>query len=63
MIISAAADTTSSALARIFHVLSLFPDVQTKLRAEIVESPEHMNYDQLGSLPYFDGFVHEVLRL
>ncbi|KAJ7816524.1 cytochrome P450 [Mycena olivaceomarginata] len=63
MIISAAADTTSSALARIFHVLSLFPDVQKKLRAEIVESPEHMNYDQLGSLPYLDGFVHEVLRL
>ncbi|KAF7356136.1 hypothetical protein MVEN_00944200 [Mycena venus] len=63
MIISAAADTTSSALARMFHVLSLFPDVQKKLRAEIVESPEHMNFDQLGSLPYLDGFVHEVLRL
>ncbi|KAJ7738300.1 cytochrome P450 [Mycena olivaceomarginata] len=52
MIISAAADTTSSALARMFH-----------LRAEIVESSEHMDFDQLGSLPYLDGYVHEVLRL
>ncbi|KAJ7325902.1 cytochrome P450 [Mycena albidolilacea] len=63
MIISAAADTTSSALARMFHVLALFPDVQKKLRAEIVESSEHMDFDQLGSLPYLDGYVHEVLRL
>ncbi|KAJ7832878.1 cytochrome P450 [Mycena olivaceomarginata] len=63
MIISAAADTTSSSLARMFHVLALFPDIQKKLRAEIVESSEHMDFDQLGSLPYLDGYVHEVLRL
>jgi len=63
MIISAAADTTSSALARMFHVLALFPDVQKELRAEIVESSEHMDFDQLGSLAYLDGYVHEVLRL
>ncbi|KAJ7678438.1 cytochrome P450 [Mycena olivaceomarginata] len=54
MIISAAADTTSSSLARMFH---------KRLRAEIVESSEHMDFDQLGSLPYLDGYVHEVLRL
>jgi cytochrome P450 len=63
MIISAAADTTSSSLARMFHVLALFPDIQKKLRTEIVESSEHMDFDQLGSLPYLDGYVHEVLRL
>ncbi|KAJ6574605.1 cytochrome P450 [Mycena capillaripes] len=63
IMISAATDTTSSALDRIFHTLSLHCDVQDKLRAEIVEAPEHMDYEQLGSLPYLDGFIHEVLRL
>ncbi|KAF7348656.1 Cytochrome P450 [Mycena venus] len=63
IMISAATDTTSSALDRIFHSLSLRRDVQDKLRVEIVEAPEHMDYEQLGSLPYLDGFIHEVLRL
>ncbi|KAF7347085.1 Cytochrome P450 [Mycena venus] len=63
LMISAATDTTSSALDRIFHILSLHSDMQDKLRAEIVEAPEHMDYEQLGSLPYLDGFVREVLRL
>jgi len=63
MIISAATDTTSSALDRSFHLLSLHPEIQEKLRAEIIEAPEHMNYEELGSLPYLDAFIHEVLRL
>ncbi|KAJ7495126.1 cytochrome P450 [Mycena latifolia] len=63
MIISAATDTTSSALGRCFHLLALHPDIQETLRAEILESPEQMDYDELGALPYLDAFVHEVLRL
>ncbi|KAJ7511898.1 cytochrome P450 [Mycena galericulata] len=63
MMISAATDTTSSALDRIFHVLSLYPEVQEKLRAEIIEAPEHMDDEELGSLPYLDAFMHEILRL
>ncbi|KAJ7478258.1 cytochrome P450 [Mycena latifolia] len=63
MIISAATDTTSSALGRCFHLLALHPDIQETLRAEILESPEQMDYDELGALPYLDAFVHEALRL
>ncbi|KAJ7775924.1 cytochrome P450 [Mycena maculata] len=63
MIISAATDTTSSALDRIFHILTLHPDVQERLRDEIVDSPERMDYEGLGSLPYLDAFIYEVLRL
>ncbi|KAF7328194.1 hypothetical protein MVEN_02577100 [Mycena venus] len=63
MIISAATDTTSSALDRMFHILSLHPEMQERLRTEITESPEHMDYEQLGSLPYLDAFVHEILRV
>ncbi|KAJ7288852.1 cytochrome P450 [Mycena rebaudengoi] len=65
MIISAATDTTSSALDRIFHILALNQDIQDKLRAELLEAPEHMTYEQIGSdfLPYMDMVVQEVLRL
>ncbi|KAJ6567938.1 cytochrome P450 [Mycena vulgaris] len=63
MIISSATDTTSSALDRCFHLLSLDPDIQERLRAEIFESSERMDYEELGSLPYLDAFINEVLRL
>ncbi|KAJ7134048.1 cytochrome P450 [Mycena crocata] len=63
MIISAATDTTSSGLDRIFHVLSLHPEVQEKVRSEILESSEHMSYEDLCVLPYLDAVVREVLRL
>ncbi|KAF8180714.1 cytochrome P450 [Mycena galopus ATCC 62051] len=63
MMVEAATDTTSSALTQMFHILSQRPDIQEKLRAEIVEAPEHMDYDELGSLAGLDAFVHEVLRL
>ena len=34
----AAMDTTSNALARVLHLLSTHPDVQSKLRQEIVDA-------------------------
>ncbi|KAF7333150.1 Cytochrome P450 [Mycena venus] len=63
MIIQAGTDTTSSVLIRMFHLLCLYPSLQEALRAEILESPEDMNYEQLGSLPNLDAFVKETLRL
>ncbi|KAJ6522235.1 cytochrome P450 [Mycena vulgaris] len=39
------------------------PDIQERLRAEIFESSERMDYEELGSLPYLDAFINEVLRL
>ncbi|KAJ6526476.1 cytochrome P450 [Mycena vulgaris] len=63
MIISAATDTTSPALDGCFHLLSLYFDIQERLRAEILKSSERMDYEELGSLPYLDAFIHEVLRL
>ncbi|KAJ6568245.1 cytochrome P450 [Mycena vulgaris] len=63
MILFAGTDTTSSAMNRILHLLALYPDVQEKLRAEILAAPEHMNHDLLTSLPYLDAVVREVLRL
>ncbi|KAJ7681271.1 cytochrome P450 [Mycena rosella] len=63
MIIFAATDTTASSMNRMFHILALYPKVQEKLRAEILDTPEHLHHDALVALPYLDGFVRELLRL
>ncbi|KAF7362826.1 Cytochrome P450 [Mycena venus] len=63
MILFAATDTTSSSMNRLFHVLASYPDVQEKLRAEIIAAPEHLDHDALIALPYLDGVVREILRL
>jgi hypothetical protein len=63
MILSAATDSTASAMTRIFHVLAKYPDVQEKLRAEILGVPDQLDHDTLVALPYLDGVVREVLRL
>ncbi|KAJ6587592.1 cytochrome P450 [Mycena vulgaris] len=62
-IILAATDTSSTSLNRIFHTLALYPEVQDKLRAEILAAPEHLDHDALVSLPYLDSVVRETLRL
>ena len=44
--------------------LSRNPDVQTKLRNELLEHGADPTYDQLSNgLPYLDAVVHETLRL
>ena len=65
----AARGTTSSALARILHMLSLHPDVQRRMREEVLaaraccDGGSDLSYDDLMALPYFDAVVKETLRL
>ncbi|KAJ3523182.1 hypothetical protein NMY22_g11558 [Coprinellus aureogranulatus] len=63
----AAMDTTSSALARILHLLSINQNVQDKLRAELRDAYEsygaNPNHDELVNLPYLDAVCRETLRL
>ncbi|KAH8985443.1 cytochrome P450 [Lactarius hatsudake] len=62
----AGTDTTSSALSRILHLLSLHPDVQDKLRKELKEAQEdneELTHDQLVSLPFLEAVCRETLRL
>lgn len=65
--ILAGVDTTSNALARILHLLALHPDVQDKLRAELVEAQaqygEKMPYNELSQLPYMDAVCRETMRM
>jgi cytochrome P450 len=63
----AAMDTTSSALARILHLLALHQNVQDKLRAELRDAHENFgaqpDHDDLVNLPYLDAVCRETLRL
>ncbi|EIN04859.1 cytochrome P450 [Punctularia strigosozonata HHB-11173 SS5] len=68
LLIFAAYDTTSSALARILHLLSDNQSVQDELRHEIKEMHIQLgdvtpSYDQLNSLPLLDSVIRETLRL
>ncbi|GBE82529.1 Docosahexaenoic acid omega-hydroxylase CYP4F3 [Sparassis crispa] len=62
----AATDTTSNTLARILHLLAQHPDVQQRLREEILESRNGgvvLSYDELMKLPYLDAVCRETLRV
>ncbi|KAF9002260.1 cytochrome P450 [Cyathus striatus] len=62
----AAMDTTSNALSRILHLLSLHPEVQEKLHQEVRQAfAKHgdLAYDELESLSYLDAVCRETLRL
>ena len=64
----AGTDTTSNGLARILHLLCLHPEVQERLRKEIVEARSandghDLSYDELVELPYLDAICRETLRL
>ncbi|KIK57049.1 hypothetical protein GYMLUDRAFT_46670 [Collybiopsis luxurians FD-317 M1] len=66
--IFAAMDTTSSAMARVLHLLSKHPQAQHRLRNELIEAKlqnggQDLSYDELLSLPYLDAVCRETLRL
>ena len=60
-------DTTSNALSRTLHLLALHPDVQEKLRAEVLQAQggdrSDIPYDDIVKLPYLDAICRETLRL
>lgn len=46
------------------YALATHPDMQTRLREEMMQIPtETPNLDQLNALPFLDNVVREVLRL
>ncbi|KAJ3980085.1 cytochrome P450 [Lentinula detonsa] len=67
-LIFAAMDTTSSAMARLLHLLAQHPDAQGKLRQELIEARRQndghdFSYEELIALPYLDAVCRETLRL
>ena len=60
--------TGSSALCRILHLLSTNQDIQTRLRAEIVEARKvnednDLSYQTIDDLQLLSAVVRETLRL
>ncbi|KAF8119553.1 cytochrome P450 [Boletus edulis] len=57
-------ETTSVSLSWALLELSRNPDIQTKLRKELLEHGADPTYDQLtNGLPYLDAVIHEILRI
>ncbi|KAJ3512993.1 hypothetical protein NLJ89_g3199 [Agrocybe chaxingu] len=57
-------ETTSTATTWALYALSLRPDVQTKLRDELLTmGTDNPTMDELNTLPYLDMVVRETLRL
>ncbi|KAI0720771.1 cytochrome P450 [Cerioporus squamosus] len=61
----AATDTTSHVMAQALQLLCEHPDIQEKVRQEILASRngQHIAYDQLHALPLLDAVCKETLRL
>lgn len=61
-------DTTANTLARVLQLLAEHPNVQDRLREEILETIESessstVDFDKLMELPYMDAVCRETLRL
>ncbi len=63
----AGTDTTSNALARTLHLLSIHPGVQERLRDEVIQAANiygrDIPYEQLFELPFLDAVCRETLRV
>lgn len=66
LLLFAASDSTSVALSRAFEQLARCPDVQDRLRKEIVEATsdhEALSYNELNELKFLHAVAKETLRL
>ncbi|KZT73889.1 cytochrome P450 [Daedalea quercina L-15889] len=65
LLIFAAMDTTSNSLSRVLHLLAQNPDVQDKLRQELLAAgaADVMAYDDLNHLRLLDSVCRETLRV
>ena len=62
---TAALDTTSATLTFCMFFLLKYPDIQEKLRQEILEvvgDDENLTFDHIQSMKYMDNVLYETLR-
>ncbi|KAK7681356.1 hypothetical protein QCA50_015447 [Cerrena zonata] len=67
LLVLAGVDTTSNGMTQLMLLLSEYPEIQDKMRAEIrqaqVQHGEDIPYDILVALPYMDAVCRESMRL
>ena len=58
-------DTSSNTLSRIIYLLVQHPDMQEKVREEILAASagHDIPYDELMALPYLDAVIRETMRV
>lgn len=67
--ILAGMDTTANSLARVLQLLADRPEVQDKLREEILLAVESegegdtLDFDKIMALPYLDAVCRETFRV
>ncbi|KAJ3743770.1 cytochrome P450 [Lentinula detonsa] len=59
---------SQTAMARVLNLLAQHPDVQDRLRQEIIEAKRqlderNLSFEELNALPYLDAVCRETLRL
>lgn len=55
-------------MTRLLHLLTVYPQVQEKLRQELINGKrqndgQDFSYEELFALPYLDAVCRETLRL
>ncbi|KAG7085443.1 hypothetical protein E1B28_003004 [Marasmius oreades] len=70
VLIFGAQDTTSSVMSRTLDLLTMYPNVQDRVREELHAATgagdgnsERMEYDEIINLPWLDAVLKETLRL
>ncbi|KIY67079.1 cytochrome P450 [Cylindrobasidium torrendii FP15055 ss-10] len=63
VLIFGAQDTTSSVLSRILYLLAEHPEIQERVRAEVLPFIGRIEHDELVALPLLDAVIKETLRL
>lgn len=66
--LAAGHETTAGAMIWASYVLSTHPDVQAKLRSEVMEMVNEsglsgVTWEKIDRLRYFNNFIKETLRL
>ncbi|KZV66368.1 cytochrome P450 [Peniophora sp. CONT] len=60
--IIAGAESTSTVICRVLYQLALHPETQDRLRAEVSQAGEDLEYDTLMNLPLLDAVCRETMR-
>ncbi|KIR59772.1 hypothetical protein I314_04205 [Cryptococcus bacillisporus CA1873] len=59
----AGSETTAGTIPFGLYDLACYPDIQSRLRAEILECSDNLPFDQIDELPYLDAVVKEIMRI
>lgn len=66
VLLTAGYDTTGSTMHFMIYLLALHPDMQDRLRQEVIDvagEEEEITYEHIAHMPYLEAVMYETLRL